>query len=367
MRSTARCVQARTECESKAFPPPGCFGAMLMLTLCLSGVPGPASALTYLSIEDSDLADQATAIAEIDVLSMSPAAGTALPSTEYVVLVERVLKGSLDATAVIRVLGGEREDGMRFVVPGAPSSRGREGARFPRARPRRRLLRSPFHARRLPSHRRRADEPHSRCATSASAFAVAAIRDRLADHERDYERFATWLADRARGARRAADYLRPVTAQTSRAIVERFRLFADSGLSFRWFDFDGGVSVGFGFNGAGSVNPARDRDAFQQASPPGTTIQGRTSTTPSSATRSPDSFPGIGRHQRRRFGDPNGEIEAASTAAPAAAGHRRRALRRLDWPLRRRSLVPHPRGRHRGAGRRRLRAPEQRAARSPRS
>jgi hypothetical protein len=92
---------------------------LVFVCLLLGGLRA-ASALSYLTIDDADLADQAPVIAQIAVLSESPAAGTALPSTEYVVLVERVLKGSLDATAVIRVLGGEREDGMTFIVPGAP-------------------------------------------------------------------------------------------------------------------------------------------------------------------------------------------------------------------------------------------------------
>jgi hypothetical protein len=38
-----------------------------------------------------------------------------------------------------------------------------------------------------------------------AAFAVGAPARTTADSERDHERFTTWLADRATGARRSAD------------------------------------------------------------------------------------------------------------------------------------------------------------------
>ena len=297
---------------------------MLMLTFCLGGVPGPASALTYLSIEDSDLADQATAIAEIDVLSKSPAAGTALPSTEYVVLVERVLKGSLDATAVIRVLGGEREDGMQVRRARCSGlSRTRESARLPRAP----AATAPFPFSTSRSAPFTGSTPtrllRSRCATSARRSRWTDAPSRLAGRERDFDRFATWIADRARGARRAADYLRPVPAQTSRAIVERFRLLRESGLSFRWFEFDGGGSVGSASAVPGSGNPARDRDALQQGLAAWNDDPGSNVSYTFLGDAPPDDFLASDGTNGVVFGDPNDEIEGSfdcSTGGTLAVG-----------------------------------------------
>jgi hypothetical protein len=294
-----------------------------MLTLCLGGVPGPASALTYLSIEDSDLTDQATAIAEIDVLSKSPAVGTALPSTEYVVLVERVLKGSLDATAVIRVLGGEREDGMRFAVPGAPVFHENERALVFLA-PGSDGSFSVLHFTLGAFHRMDTDATAALAVRDlGQAFALDRRAGPLADRERDFDRFATWIADRARGARRAADYLRPVPPRTSRAIVERFRLLENSGLSFRWFEFDGGGSVGFSFGGAGSGNTGRDRDALLQGLAAWNDDPGSNVSYAFLGDTAPDGFLASDGTNGVVFGDPNGEIEGSfdcSTGGTLAIG-----------------------------------------------
>src|SRR5688572_31562696 len=92
------------------------IGLSVVLTVFLFDAADSAHALTYLAIDDATLADLAVAIAEIDVLSVASAPGTLLPSTDYVVLVDRVLKGSLHSNEVIRVLGGVRDDGLTFVV-----------------------------------------------------------------------------------------------------------------------------------------------------------------------------------------------------------------------------------------------------------
>ncbi len=278
------------------------------------------------SIDDADLADQATAIAEIDVLSKSPAAGTALPSTEYVVLVERVLKGSLDATAVIRVLGGERRG--RHEVRGARRARrsARARRRWSSSRPAA-TAPSPFStSRSAPSiaSTTERDEPRSRCAISARRSPSARRREPPADRERDYERFATWLADRARGARRgrglhaAGDC--PDRARDRRALppVRRQRHSASAGSSStagaRW-DSD--------FNGAGSGNPARDRDAFLQALAAWNDDPGSNVNYAFLGDTVADNFPESDGGNGVVFGDPNDEIEGSfdcSTGGTLAIG-----------------------------------------------
>src|SRR5688572_855985 len=234
------------------------IGLRLALTLAFFGAVESAHALTYLAIDDATLADQAVAIAEIDVLSVESAPGTLLPSTDYVVLVDRVLKGSLGANVVIRVLGGVRDDGLTFVVPGAPVFR--EGDRalvfltpqddgtWSIAQ----LALGAFHRVELGA------DPALAVRDLGQSFAVDRRAEPLADRERDFDRFSAWIEDRASGARRAADYLRPVEPATSRTIVERFRLLENGGLNYRWFEFDRGEAVSWVFNGAGSTNPGRE-------------------------------------------------------------------------------------------------------------
>ena len=338
------------------------LASFAFVSLLLSGVHA-ARALTYLTIDDADLADQATAIAEIDVLSMSPAAGTALPSTEYVVLVERVLKGSLDATAVIRVLGGEREDGMRFEVPGAPVFReGEKALVFLAPRPRRRLLRSPFHARRLSSHRRRGDGPtrgaRSRCGVcrrrAGATDGRSRARLRTVRHlaRRPRARIAPGRGlpaagdcpDRARD-RRA---LPPVHRQRTQLPLVRLRRRGLGGIRIQrcWFGQPGERPRRVP---AGPRRLERRSRVERQLRLP--RRHGRRQ------------LPRVGPRQRRRVRRPQRrDRRQLRLRHRRHARDRRRALRRLDRPLRRRPLAPHPRGRHRGAGRHRLRAPEQRAA-----
>ena len=284
------------------------IGLRVALTLALFGAVDSARALTYLAIDDATLADQAVAIAEIDVLSVESAPGTLLPSTDYVVLVDRVLKGSLGANEVIRVLGGVRDDGLTFVVPGAPVFREgdralvflapQEDGTWSIAQ----LALGAFHRVEL------GGDPALAVRDLGQSFAVNRRAEPLADRERDFDRFSAWIEDRASGARRAADYLRPVEPSASQAIVERFQLLQNGGLNYRWFEFDAGQAVGWVFNGAGSANPGRDRDAFVQSIAAWTDDPGSTINYTFLGDGPADAFPESDDIRGVVFGDPNHQI-----------------------------------------------------------
>ena len=82
----------------------------------------PATATTYKMMSDSALADQATAVVEARIASVELGAlldGT--PSTDYLVEVNRVLKGDiLGSTLVVRVPGGVNPEGLGLKIWGAP-------------------------------------------------------------------------------------------------------------------------------------------------------------------------------------------------------------------------------------------------------
>jgi len=81
----------------------------------------PANATTYWMVSDGDLARQATVIVEGSVLNSYSVDTERFPSTEYVVLPSRVLKGSVEgSTMIVRVIGGRAPSGRRFEVAGAP-------------------------------------------------------------------------------------------------------------------------------------------------------------------------------------------------------------------------------------------------------
>jgi hypothetical protein len=76
----------------------------------------------------------------------------------------------------------------------------------------------------------------------ARAAAVPDAGDSLGDGARDYERFANWIAERAAGRERPADYFVPPAAG---AAAEKYAFYRDPvhDLPLRWFEFDRGKSV----------------------------------------------------------------------------------------------------------------------------
>ena len=103
--------------------------AVAALCLCplLSNV--AAHATTYKMMSDDHLADAASAIAQVRVTAVEPSPVAGMPSTDYLVQIERLVKGFVPgSTLVVRVPGGIGADGLGLKIWGAPAFRRGERA-----------------------------------------------------------------------------------------------------------------------------------------------------------------------------------------------------------------------------------------------
>jgi len=236
--------------------------ALVIGTVLLAVLPLPADATSYVRMRDADLADQAPVIAEVRVLERETGVSPGLPSTRYQTEVLRVLKGHLPASRItVRVPGGASADGTVLEVFGAPHLAPGERAL---------LFLAP-----------RTDGTWDPVHLMLGVFRVAgspdlplAVRDLSEAHEvelpgrrlppeppgtvRDLERFAAWLADRARGVEREADYRIDLPTEGLRRTLDPFVLFPDNGrcsdgqrLSIRWTKLELGQSVRWLANSSG--------------------------------------------------------------------------------------------------------------------
>ncbi|HVS00005.1 MAG TPA: matrixin family metalloprotease [Thermoanaerobaculia bacterium] len=224
---------------------------------------GAAGATSYVRISDENLADQAEVIGVATVRDAGPALDGAAPATAYLVEFERVLKGYVaGGTVAVRVPGGEAADGTFLKVWGAPafspgdrailflSADGDGGYRVLH------LMLGAFHG--VPAGE---EWLALRDLSEASDLSPA----KSAEPARDFERFADWLADRAAGLERPADYVSKSGAalQTGRFI---FNPYPD-GRPLRWFRFDIGGSVSWKMRSEGQpgLGFADTSAAFQTA------------------------------------------------------------------------------------------------------
>src|SRR5258708_19007522 len=112
-------------------------GFVLVVAIALlAAAARPLAATSVVLGSDGELADQApvvmeaTVLASVPALPASPARGNSTaPSTDYLLRVERVLKGGLPAgtgPVRLRVLGGPGPDGLTLKVWGSPELRAGE-------------------------------------------------------------------------------------------------------------------------------------------------------------------------------------------------------------------------------------------------
>jgi hypothetical protein len=96
---------------------------LLVLLPALAVLPSlPAAATTYQMVSDQALTDQASAVAEVKVTAAEPAPVPGRPATDYLVDVQRLVKGDLPgSTIVVRVPGGLGPDGIGLRIFGAPA------------------------------------------------------------------------------------------------------------------------------------------------------------------------------------------------------------------------------------------------------
>jgi hypothetical protein len=208
----------------------------------------PAAATTYQMVSDQALTDQASAVAEVRITHAEPAPVPGRPATDYLVDVQRLVKGDLPgSTIVVRVPGGIGAGGAGGVglrIFGAPAFQEGETALLflrPTDDGTYRILHLMLGA----FHRTEVGGRQVALRDLSDAFEVgpAGVEARR-DMARDFERFSEWVADRGRGDRRERDYVLDASAQELDKATDYFTLMKpDDGIPIRWFTFDSGGSV----------------------------------------------------------------------------------------------------------------------------
>ncbi len=227
----------------------------------------PLSATTVLPIADGALADQASVIAEGTVIWAGPATApghpataAGRPSTEYRLRVERQVKGEVPGgVAVVRVPGGTAANGMRLKIWGAPEMRiGERALLF--------LVPNPdgsfgaLHLTMGAFHELRSGAGRLAVRNLSEVYQVGA--EGSSEPVRDLGRFSNWLADRAAGIERDADYL--TDGPGVKQALGTFTYLA--GKKQHWVEFSGGESVPWhAFSGGQPLLPGGGFAEFEAA------------------------------------------------------------------------------------------------------
>ncbi|MEO8276588.1 MAG: matrixin family metalloprotease [Thermoanaerobaculia bacterium] len=294
------------------------FSCLLSCSLLLTTVTA-AQATTVKLVSDTNLVDQARIIVLARSLGTMPSPALDRPVTEYLMNVERVLKGNVgESNIVVRVLGGRAADGMELKIWGAPTFV--EGERA--------LLFLGRHADGTYGilHFMLGAFHEGRIENRAVAFRDLAEVDVLDSAEvqanekrtlRDLDLFADWIVDRAALHTRVPDYLVRVAGNSQNSLLPMFTLLSDGGHNTRWFEFDNGGQVQWRIDGdplaglsSSPVEPFRNALAAwtnESHTPIRLTYAGTSSLTAGFQTFD---------HQNvLLFDDPNEDIEGAFTCA----------------------------------------------------
>ncbi|MCP4659696.1 MAG: matrixin family metalloprotease [bacterium] len=298
------------------------WGATIFLALVVSA--HPAGATSFVKMSDEELVDQSPAIIEGRVVAIEPAPGGDQAATDYLVEIQRLVKGFLPASAlIVRVPGGVRSDGTGLMIRGAPRfAEGDEVLLF--LHPRSdgtfalsQFLLGAFHLETV----RVGEEGLGRVAIRHLAGARELVVPGKAapeDGVRELTGFSRWLDDRVAGRLRAKDYFITVPAaeleKFAHAIssTEPFPLGCgdNGGHAVRWFPFDNLQEIFWRMDAGGQEGLAGGgmwefRDALSAwSSDPNTSVRyrygGLSSTRGGMA--SPDG------QNTLLFGDPNDDI-----------------------------------------------------------
>lgn len=283
--------------------------ARLVAWACLlwscAGWQGAGQATTYSMISDGDLFDQSAVVARVEVMAVSAAPAIGSPSTDYIVLVERLFKGRVGGTTiVVRVPGGVGPDGVGLEIHGAPEfEAGDRSLLFlsPRSDGTygvEQLMLGAFHEVVGGDDRaalRRFDE--TRLLGDRGSGDTALVRD--------WTRFEAWLVDRGAGSTRAPDYFRPAGEGEMAAVGKPGDPAAST---VRFFEFDDGGAVNWRLaRGLPGSKKAFKRAAGAWSSDESTVVvlKRKKPTSGSNGFTRSDGVNAV------IFGDPNREIEGA--------------------------------------------------------
>ncbi|MBV8202120.1 MAG: fibronectin type III domain-containing protein [Acidobacteria bacterium] len=319
--------------------------ALLGGVALLAAAGRPLAATSVVLGSDGELADQAAVVLEATVLaiapglpSRAPGSASAAPTTDYLLRVERVLKGRPPAgtgPVRLRVLGGPGPDGMTLKVWGSPALRAGERVLLFLVGPGADGSYRPLHLAVGVFHQVEvvdADKVHGPDGQGAGLLAVRDLSEmELVDaggdttpgtvQVRDYARFTQWLADRAGGEERQPDYQLQMPAADLRQVQEKFNYLG--GLKQRWTEFDSGIAVHWTMYQAGQPGLADlGFNEFQVAmnawnANPGTNIKYQYDGTSdfTSGFQHPDG------HNTLLTGDPNDDLPGSFTCSSPGVGN----------------------------------------------
>ncbi len=223
------------------------------LLIAAALIAAPGEAIVYVTPTDESLVDRSPVIVFGEILAAEPAPVDGLLSTDFMFQVEDVLKGFVPGSIiVVRQPGGRRSDGLVGSVMGLPTLA--EGDRVL-------LFLDPANAvyRTVELSLGMFFEVPVRGGTVL--LREASLREdmsppgspaarRQPNQPREAERFRRWIADRASGLERAADYFAPELGENPAAVAEAFRLTVSPGecdrvgVPVRWREFDRNRGVG---------------------------------------------------------------------------------------------------------------------------
>lgn len=302
----------------------GCAVVALLLAV-------PAGATSIVRVVDEEMVEQAPLVVVARVVEKGPAASRT-PATEYRFAVEQVLKGTVGPELTLRVPGGMGADGIGLRIYGAPSFapgerailflESRDGGDYRILHLMQGAFREVRHEGRSLALRDLADVTE----VSVQGGRIDSAAASAGEQVRDFDAFAAWIAERASGHVRAADYLveSSPAGDGSHRVAAPFTFLRDpsDGTPIRWFEFDTGGSIQWQSSGGpqdgvpgGGVKEFRDSLQIWN-SEPRTPIDYRyAGTTPASAgLTDPDGVNAI------HFNDPQDELTNLSPNCSGTIG-----------------------------------------------
>jgi Matrixin/Fibronectin type III domain len=304
-----------------------------LLALILGAIALPsARATTYVMVEDGALADRSAVIAEVRISAVEAAPAPGRPATDFLVEVERIVKGHVPgSTLVVRVPGGRGGDGIGLQIWGAPRFTEGERALLFLA-PKRDggtfgildLMLGAFHVREVGGRKIVFRDLSEATELRVAADGKVTTQPGSEPRARDLALFTRWLEDRDRGVTRAADY---EVAANDPILGKWTYLLPGDQIPIRWFRFDNNSSVSWRVHESGQsgLGLATTVGAFRSAisawvDDPGSNIRySYDGTTPSSRGLS-----GSDGQSAIHFGDPDedvtGTFDCGSGGVIAAGG-----------------------------------------------
>ena len=232
---------------------PSVAPALAALLIAAALIPAPAEAIVYVTPTDESLVDRSPVIVFGEVLAAEPAPVDGLLSTDFLFQVEDVLKGFVPGSIiVVRQPGGRGPDGLVGSIMGLPALA--EGDRVllfldPANAVYRtvELSLGMFFEVPLPGGTVLLREASL---VEDMSLPGSPAAQRQSNQPREADPFRRWIADRASGLERAADYFAPELGENPAAIAEAFRLTVSPGqcdrvgVPVRWREFDRNRGVG---------------------------------------------------------------------------------------------------------------------------